>query len=114
MDALPRLTTWIVTRIGNNGSVHFDKLDAVKRLIDTRIPESTSLEYKSELHLDSTEDRRELLKDLTGMGNGGGGSIIFGMQEEAGTNVAKELSPLGNSSIVSQIEDIVRSAVHPP
>jgi hypothetical protein len=114
MDALPRLTTWIVTRIGNNGSVHFDKLDAVKRLIDTRIPESTSLEYKSELHLDSTEDRRELLKDLTGMGNGGGGSIIFGMQEEAGTNVAKELSPLGTSSIVSQIEDIVRSAVHPP
>ena len=36
------------------------------------------------------------------------------MEEEASTNVAKELTPLPDSTIVGQIEDIVRNAVHPP
>jgi hypothetical protein len=48
------------------------------------------------------------------LGNGGGGSIIFGMDEENTTSIAKELTPLPSAAIVGQIEDIVRAAVHPP
>ena len=93
--------------------MRFKDFQAVESLIQNRIPESGSLEYKSELSLASDGNRKELLKDLTGMGNGGGGTIIFGMQEEPGTSVAKELSPLIVVT-TGQIEDIVRSAVHPP
>jgi hypothetical protein len=93
--------------------MHFRDLHMVERLIQSRIPESGSLEYKSELSLAVTEARRELLKDLTGMGNGGGGTVIFGMQEETGTSIAKEIKPIVRVA-VGQIEHIVRAAVHPP
>ena len=46
--------------------MRFRDLEAVKRLIENRIPESGSLEFKSELVLAGTESRRELLKDLLG------------------------------------------------
>ena len=94
--------------------MRYRDIDAVKRLIKNRIPESTSLEYKSDLLLTSIAARKELLKDLTGMGNGGGGTVIFGMEEEPGTNVAKEPSPLPDATTAGRVEDIVRDAVHPP
>jgi hypothetical protein len=94
--------------------VRYDSLSAIQRLIELGIEEGTSLEYKSELALVARGDRKELLKDLTGMGNGGGGSVIFGIQEESGTNVAKALSPLLDPKLIGQIEDIIRSAVRPP
>ena len=48
------------------------------------------------------------------MGNGGGGTVIFGMDEEPETSIAKCLTPLPSADIVGVIEDIVRSAVSPP
>ena len=94
--------------------MRYPSLEAIQRLLDLRIAENTTLEYKSQQLLSTTHDRRELLKDLTGMGNGGGGTLIFGMDEEEVTNIAKCLTPLPNLSIVSQIEDIVISTVRPP
>ncbi len=94
--------------------MRFRDIDAVRRLISNRISESSTLEYKSQLVLAGSETRKELLKDLTGMGNGGGGSIVFGMTEVEGVGVAQELAPLPSSAIVGQIEDIVRDSVHPP
>src|ERR1700728_1621587 len=94
--------------------MRFNSLDMVQRLIEARIPESTTIEYKSALVLSSTPQRRELLKDLTGMGNGGGGTLIFGMEEEEGTSIAKCLSPLPEVSVLGQIENLVIDAVRPP
>jgi hypothetical protein len=94
--------------------MRYPSLEAIQRLIDLRIAENTTLEYKSQQLLSTTHDRRELLKDLTGMGNGGGGTLIFGMDEEEVTNIAKCLTPLPDLSIVSQMEDIVISTVRPP
>ena len=48
------------------------------------------------------------------MGNGGGGTVIFGLDEEPETSIAKCLTPLPSANIVGVIEDIVRSAVRPP
>lgn len=94
--------------------MRFADLEGLQRLITNRIPESTSLEYKSDLILSSETQRAELLKDLTGIANGGGGTVIFGMDEESETSVAKELTPLDSAAIESQVEDIVRDAIHPP
>jgi hypothetical protein len=94
--------------------MRFANIAAVESLIQNEIPESVSLEFKSELSLEGRDARRELLKDLTGMANGGGGSIIFGMEEESGTNAAKATSPLPALTIIGQMQDIVRAGVRPP
>jgi hypothetical protein len=57
-------------------------LAEVEALVADRIPEGPSLEYKEALSLGTRRDRIEMLKDLTGMGNGGGGAVIFGVAED--------------------------------
>ena len=94
--------------------MRFNDIEGLRRLIVNRIPESDSLEYKSMLILATETQRLELLKDLTGMGNGGGGAVIFGMDEEFESSIAKELTPMEFASIEGQVEDIVRDAIHPP
>jgi len=94
--------------------MRYRDIDAVRRLIDQRIPENSALEYKSALSLDTQGEKKELLKDLTSMGNGGGGTLIFGMDEEPGSNIAKALTPLANPGLVGVAEDVVTSAVRPP
>jgi ATP-dependent DNA helicase RecG len=94
--------------------MRYRDIDAVSRLIHQRIPENSTLEYKSALSLGTQGEKKELLKDLTSMGNGGGGTLIFGMEEEPGTNVAKALTPLADPGLVGVVEDVVTSAVRPP
>jgi hypothetical protein len=94
--------------------MRFRTLEAIQQLIELRIAENTTLEYKSQLPLSTENDRKELLKDFTGMGNGGGGTLILGMDEEKDTSVARRLTPLPDLSVIGQIEDIVISTVRPP
>jgi hypothetical protein len=98
----------------NNACMRFESLSTIEQLISNEIPESTSLEYKSEVDLNGTKARRELLKDLTAMGNGGGGSVIFGVLEEPETSIARQITALKSVAIVGQIENIVRDSVYPP
>jgi hypothetical protein len=88
--------------------------ESIQGLLRNQIPESVSLEYKSEVLLDSRDQKRELLKDLSGMGNGGGGTLIFGIGEESGSSVAQTINPLQDRAQLGRIEDIVRSGIHPP
>jgi hypothetical protein len=88
---------------------------AIEGLITAGVPEGASLEFKSELHLDSKGQKSEVAKDLTGMGNAGGGSILFGVDED--TNewpVATAITPLTEASLLSRVEDILQAGVHPP
>ena len=84
-------------------------------LISARVPEGPSLEYKAMVNVDTREERRELLKDLTGMANGGGGTIVFGLSESAGQDAVPEsITPLTDRGTVAMFENVVRSAVRPP
>ncbi|TFE69324.1 hypothetical protein A7Q09_05380 [Methylacidiphilum sp. Yel] len=66
------------------GSSRFrDTNDELQRSIAERIPQSRSLDYKEQLELDTDSQKRELLTDLTGTENGGGGKIIHRMREAA-------------------------------
>jgi hypothetical protein len=57
----------------------------------------------------------EALKDLTAMGNGGGGTIIFGMDETEGDwPLAREVTPLTDRSLFAKLENIVRDGIRPP
>ena len=78
-------------------------------------PNLRLFEFKQNHELQSREQKGELLKDLTGMANGGGGSVLYGIAEdEDGMNTAANLVPLNDSDFPGRIEDIVRSGVQPP
>ncbi len=87
----------------------------IRRLIEEGLPESGSLEYKRSLNLGSEKERLETLKDLTGMGNGGGGTIIYGIEEAPDREgVPAGITPLIDQRLCGIFEDVVRSGVRPP
>jgi hypothetical protein len=99
-------------RIGGHG---LQQLEDVQRLIDHRIPEGQALEYKRLVELKGPKQRRELLKDVSGMGNGGGGTLVFGVDEDPNEpSYPLAVVPLGDLTLVPQIEDILHSGLNPP
>lgn len=58
----------------------------IESLVENQIPESQGVDYKRQApKLDKEcdgKDRRELLKDVTGMANAGGGVILFGVTNQ--------------------------------
>lgn len=79
------------------------------------ISEGQRLDFKQELHLATSGERLELLKDLTAMGNGGGGTIAFGIAERrAGDeSFADHVTPLTDRADLGRMTDLILSAVRP-
>jgi hypothetical protein len=88
--------------------------ETLEALVTDHLPESQVLEYKGDQVLDSREQKSELLKDLTGMGNGGGGTILIGVAEDDDHLTAKELAPLSDPALKGRIENVARAGVQPP
>jgi hypothetical protein len=87
----------------------------VDRLVANKIPEGPTLEYKETVPLSSRDERREALKDLSGMGNGGGGTILIGIGKDAqNPELPSRVVPLPERSLVGRVEDIVRAGIRPP
>lgn len=60
-------------------------------------------------------ERREALKDLTDMANGGGGTILYGIDETSGDDpVAGDITAIADLTLTGKLEDIVRDGVRPP
>jgi hypothetical protein len=88
--------------------------DAIRSLVTAGISESASLEFKQELWLDTPTQKREVLKDLSGMGNGGAGTVVFGIAEGAQEwPVADRLTPLTDPTLLGRLEDVARAGVRP-
>jgi hypothetical protein len=87
--------------------------ESVQALVESATPESQALEFKQDQFLKTRPQRAELLKDLTGMGNGGGGTLLYGVAEDEDGH-AGELNPLDDPSLLGKIENIVRAGVNPP
>jgi len=85
----------------------------LEALIANQIPESQTLEFKSQTSLNSPGEKRELLKDVTGMANGGGGTLIVGIAD-GGRDVAVAIQALQDSVVQGQIEQVLRSGSSPP
>lgn len=90
-----------------------EDLDRIVR--ELRLPERDSLDYKETIHLTSAADRRELLKDLSGMANGGSGTVVFGVsKDQANPELPSQVIPLADRGLVGRLEDIVRDGIRPP
>ena len=84
------------------------------QLIEDEMSESKTLDFKRELHLDSSEQKKEFLKDLSAFANASGGFIIYGMDEDEGR--ASELVGLVVEDIDKQIlrmDSIAQSGIDP-
>jgi hypothetical protein len=58
----------------------------LEKIIQDKIPESLTIDYKSSPALNKTSDgRSELIKDITAFANSAGGQIIYGIVERNGT-----------------------------
>jgi hypothetical protein len=87
----------------------------VARLLQLKLPEGQSLEYKSILTISTRPERRETLKDLTGMGNGGGGTVIYGIEKDPIDDALPgPVQPLTDTGLIGQLDAIVRDGARPP
>lgn len=68
--------------------VPFDEIDkdAIDGLIDDKVRETKSLEYKLKLHGSKAQDKRDFLADISSFANAGGGDILYGVEEETTTD----------------------------
>lgn len=95
--------------------MRYETMDDIRTLVSGGAVETPTLEFKQSLPFTSRSQRVEALKDLTGMGNGGGGTVIFGVRESEGEiPVAEAITPLVDRSVVSRLENAARSSVRPP
>ena len=89
----------------------------VQRFATTAVEESRVIEFKREPELGGRDARIEMLKDLTGMANGGGGIVAFGIDEARhadGRVTSAGVRPIEDRAISGQISDIIRDSVFPP
>ncbi len=95
--------------------MRFPDLAAVQRLIAGEVEESGLLDYKRDLVLKSPTQKRELCRDLTAMGNAGGGTLIYGIGEAEGRDgIPDRITPLTDRSLPLSVADIVRDSVRSP
>jgi len=92
--------------------------DDLRSLIDDRVCESSTIDYKKTWDCVTDVKKRELLCDVSAMANTNGGDIVYGMQE--GDDELKgfpvELVGLNNfhsDPEISKIENLLRDSVHP-
>ena len=60
----------------------------IVRCLENEIPESEVLEYKQTCYGASTEEKRDLLKDVSAFANARGGYIVLGIEAKSGVPIA--------------------------
>ena len=91
----------------------FESLEDIERLIQNKIQESLTLEYKKDLD----KKNSEIAKDISAFANTLGGVIIYGIEEIReiptsknwikGTNIKERIESITLTSIQPRIEDVV-------
>ncbi len=76
-------------------------IDDFQRLVDNQIPEGPFLDYKQTMYGNRSQDRREMLRDITAFVNAEGGYLIIGIQE-SGAGRAAAFAPVNDPELVSQ------------
>lgn len=91
-------------------------LDDIQSLIDNEVCEGKEIEYKSELHIETGDQRREFLADVSSFANANGGDLIFGITEDSNSKLPNSICGIqikNEDEIVRQIESILRDSIQP-
>lgn len=90
------------------------ELADIRTLVEQKVLENRSLEFKRELTLAKDSDKKEFLADVSALANTVGGDLVFGVEQREG--IAHGLTPLSISNPDSEqqrIEAIIRSGLDP-
>lgn len=88
-------------------------IDMIKALMGNA-GENRELEFKQQLNINTSNEKKEFLADIASFASASGGDIIFGIAEK--DSVADKLTPLQIDEIESkrlQLEQIIRSGISP-
>jgi hypothetical protein len=88
----------------------------LEELCAERRRETQSLELKRELNLDTPGEKNEVEHDAQGLAAGGGGVIVYGVDEVAlddGTTAAGTLNPLADGTLYDRLEQVLDSRGQP-
>ena len=85
-------------------------------LINDKISESLSLEYKQTIDIKPKKDKKELCKDVSAMSNAFGGKIIYGIKEssqkDAGS-IPVVLTPIKDHSLKESMQQVLTDGILP-
>lgn len=82
-------------------------LENIQNLIDSKIEESITLDYKREL----TKNNKEIAKDISAFANTSGGRIIYGIDEI--DSLPNSINWINNKGVKEKIENIILSRIQP-
>lgn len=95
----------------------FDEIDlaTLQRLVDDEVLEDRQLEYKRELNLNTKEQKREFLADVSAFANADGGHLIIGIAEQNGVPVEAGgiQRTSSNDEMQQQIQNLIRDGIEP-
>jgi hypothetical protein len=95
----------------------YNTLDELKTLIENQEQENTYLEYKSSGYFDLKNPKKaSIVKAITGMANGGGGTVICGIKEyddKEKAHLPEKFDPISNEFSKERLEDIINSNTSP-
>lgn len=96
--------------------VPFDEVNNthVESLLNDSVVEGRTLEYKQEIKASSDSEKKEFLADIVSFANSGGGDILFGIQEDAGTPQGIIGVPCADwDKEILRLEEIIRNGIEP-
>lgn len=84
-----------------------ETLEDIQKLIESKIEESLTLDYKRELD----KKNKEIAKDISAFANTSGGVIIYGIEEKG--HVPRSISWIDAENTKERIENIILSNIQP-
>lgn len=84
-------------------------------LIKAEVHEGKTVEYKREINLTTSEQKRKFIRGVVSFANASGGELIFGLETDKGKPVAiKALQGFDPDGNVMTLRDLVRAHIDPP
>ena len=86
----------------------------LQELIDNKVPESVTLDYKSALSVNTEGEKKDFLKDVSAFANAAGGHLVYGIREEG--RIPVELCGVDlpdPNDMAQRLRNIIRTGIEP-